>query len=111
MVKIVFDSCITKLLGLDGLVLYPYVLVSSKKEDTSNIVLKHELTHVMQIERDGVFNFYMSYVRQLIDVRQLIGCNFHNAYMNNEYEKEAYKNETKKFTKNEKILLKSYGIN
>lgn len=100
MVKIVYDLKILKYLGLDGLVLYPYVLISTKKEETSPVVLKHELTHVEQIERDGIFAFYSSYVLDILRWKSV-----DKAYENNKYEIEAYKKERSKLTNKQKLLI------
>ena len=66
MVKIVYESKVAKFLGVDGLVLYPFVLLPKTKEDTDEVVVKHVFTHVEQIERDGVCAFYFSYLKGLV---------------------------------------------
>ena len=52
---IIYNSIITKYLRLDGLILYPFILISEKKENTSIITLKHEFIHIEQIKKYGVF--------------------------------------------------------
>jgi len=93
MVKIIYESKVAKFLGLDGLVLYPFVLLPKSKEDTDEVVLKHEFTHVEQIERDGVCAFYLSYLKGLVQWGSV-----EKAYENNVYEIEAYKKETRRLT-------------
>jgi hypothetical protein len=93
MVKIVYESRVTRYLGIEGMVLYPFVLISTAKEDTDEIVLKHEFTHVEQIERDGFCTFYFSYLKGLLQWGSV-----EKAYENNVYEIEAYKKETRRLT-------------
>ena len=94
-VKVIYNSYITRLLNLDGLVLYPFVLISTTNDETLPSILKHEVTHVHQIERDGFCKFYFWYFTyMLID-----------SYTNNIYEQEAFSNENNALTQNELELL------
>ena len=94
-VKVIYNSYITRLLNLDGLVLYPFVLVSTTNDETLPSILKHEVTHVHQIERDGFCKFYFRYfTHMLID-----------SYTNNIYEQEAFSNENNALTQSEIKLL------
>lgn len=92
---IVYNSCIPRLLQLDGLVLYPFVLLSAAPDEITPSILKHELTHVRQIERDGFCKFYLRYC-----VYMCIGT-----YANNPYEVEAFSNENISLTDSEVTLL------
>ena len=94
-IKVIYNSYITRLLNLDGLVLYPFVLVSTPNDETLPSILKHEVTHVHQIERDGFCKFYFRYfTHMLID-----------SYKNNIYEQEAFSNENNALTQTEIELL------
>lgn len=93
MVKIIYESKVAKFLGVEGLVLYPFVLLPKSEEDTDEVVLKHEFTHVEQIERDGFCTFYFSYLKGLVQWGSV-----RKAYENNVYEIEAYKKETRRLT-------------
>ena len=88
---VIYESCLTRLLGLDGLVLYPFILVSTPKDDTLPSTLKHEVTHIHQIEREGFCTFYCNYCKYM--------CN--DSYENNRYEQEAYSTESKALTPEE----------
>jgi hypothetical protein len=87
-ISVVYESSLMRWLKLDGLVLYPFVLISTSKEETLPSTLKHEVTHVRQIERDGVCNFYCNYCVYM--------CN--DCYTNNKYEQEAYSTESTPLT-------------
>lgn len=86
---IIYESKITNYLNMDGLVLFPFVLISEKEEDTLPSVLKHELTHVKQIYRDGFCGFYTRYfcsvVKSLMSGKDIV-----HALSSNDYEQEAY---------------------
>lgn len=94
-IRVVYDSSLMRWLQLDGLVLYPFVLMSTSKEDTLPSTLKHEITHVRQIERDGCCNFYCNYCIYM--------CN--DCYANNKYEQEAYSTESTALTQADLELL------
>ena len=57
-------------------------------------ILRHELVHVRQIRRLGVFRFYWSYVREYLANRQR-GMNAAEAYRMISLEQEAYAEETR----------------
>ena len=82
-IKVIYNSYITRFLNLDGLVLYPFVLLSTSNDETLPSILKHEVTHVHQIERDGFCKFYFQYCMHMCV----------DSYTNNIYEQEAFKNE------------------
>lgn len=82
-------------LQLDGLVLYPFILISTSKEDTLPSTLKHEITHVRQIERDGFCTFYCNYCIYM--------CK--DCYENNKYEQEAYLSENTALTQSDLEVL------
>ena len=94
-IKVIYNSYITRLLNLDGLVLYPFVLLSTSIDETLPSVLKHEVTHVRQVEREGFCKFYFSYCINM--------C--FDSYKNNIYEQEAFSNETNALTQSEIKLL------
>lgn len=94
-IKVIYNSYLTRLLNLDGLVLYPFVLVSTSNDETLPSILKHEVTHVHQIERDGFCKFYFQYCMHMCV----------DSYTNNIYEQEAFKNENSALTQSEIELL------
>jgi hypothetical protein len=92
---VVYNSWLTRLLCLDGLVLYPFILLSTSKEETLPSTLKHELTHVNQIKRDGCRKFYSQYC----------AFTYRDGYQNNKYEREAYSTECIALTQTELEML------
>jgi len=96
----IFDSSFTKFFKLEGIVLYPFVFISMPKDKVSPKILKHELTHVEQVRREGPLKFYTKYLYYIYKSRQQNG-NFLSAFLYNEYEDEAYENETNPLTDDE----------
>ncbi len=90
-IRVVYNSWFTRLLGLDGLVVYPFMLLSTSMEETMPSTFKHEMTHVRQIERDGWCRFYCQYC--------MYTCR--DSYQNNRYEREAYSAENTALTQTE----------
>jgi len=98
----IFNSSFTQFFGLDGIVLYPFVLISTTRKETPRNVLKHELVHVAQIRREGgPIRFYTKYVYSTVK-RWIETGDLGKAYDENEYEVEAYGTEHKPLTKAEK---------
>jgi len=96
----IFDSSFTKFFKLEGIVLWPFVFISKPKDKTSPRILKHELTHVAQVRREGPLKFYAKYLYYIYKSRKQNG-NFQNAFFYNEYEDEAYENENNPLTDEE----------
>lgn len=94
-IRVIYESSIMQWLQLDGMVLYPFVLISTSKEETLPSTLKHEVTHVHQIEREGFCRFYCNYCIYM--------CN--DCYANNKYEQEAYSTESIALTDAELEIL------
>jgi hypothetical protein len=77
------------MLGISGIVLWPYVFVLSLQDKQ---MIRHEFIHVIQIRRSlrkygkiGVIFWYVSYLLEWVKAA------FN--YRNNKYEVEAYDNE------------------
>jgi hypothetical protein len=96
----VYDSSFTQFFKLEGIVLWPFVFISKPKAEVSPRILKHELTHVDQVRREGPLRFYTKYVYYIWASRNEYG-NFSNAFFYNEYEDEAYENEKNPLTEEE----------
>lgn len=80
---------IPKLLGVDAIVLYPFVLY---RTTPSKALVRHEMKHIEQVESNGFFRFYMSYIVYTLS-GVLQGKTFRQAYLDNPYEVEARKAE------------------
>ena len=96
----VFGSSFTRYFDLDGIVIYPFVFITETKENTSPRTLKHELTHVEQVRREGPLKFYTNYLNHVYTSWRENG-NFSTAFIRNEYEDEAYANESNPLTDDE----------
>lgn len=101
---LIYNSIITKYFNLDGLVLYPFILISEKKENTTIITLKHELIHIEQIERYGVFYFYYKYLTYILKFWNETD-DITRGFIENEFEEEAYSRENEPLTKEELLLI------
>lgn len=106
----IFNSSFTQILGLDGIVLWPFVCISTSRKNTPQHILKHELVHVAQIRREGgPIYFYIKYLYDIFEEWIKTG-NLEEAYEASLYEKEAYKKERKNLTKKEQIEIRKYTI-
>ena len=102
----IFDSSFTKFFNISGIVLWPFVFISTKKEKTTKRTFKHELIHVDQVRREGPIKFYSKYLYYIYKSYKENG-NFNTAFLDNEYEEEAYKRETHPLTKRELLMINS----
>ncbi len=87
--KHVFNSKIPKLIKMEAITLYPFILYRAKQWETSPKTVCHELIHCAQINQLGVLRFYISYGLEYLKGR-LKGMSHYDAYMNISFEKEAY---------------------
>jgi hypothetical protein len=56
------DHWLPKLLDVEGIVIYPFVLFSPPKEKMYSSLYKHEMAHVQQVRRTGWLAFYVGYL-------------------------------------------------
>lgn len=106
----VFNSSFTQCLGLDGIVIWPFVFFSTKQNATPEYIIKHELVHVAQIRREkGPIRFYTKYLYDILKEWIKTG-NLDEAYEKNPYEKEAYKKEHTHLTKAEKKEIRTFVL-
>ena len=96
----VYDSSLTQFFKLEGIVLWPFVFISKPKDRVEPRILKHELVHVDQGRREGPCKFYAKYIYYIYKSYRQYG-NLDNAFFYNEYEDEAYENESKPLTDEE----------
>jgi hypothetical protein len=75
-----------------GMVLGRTVLFSCDESEVSLALLRHELIHLEQMDRHGVWRFYLIYFRDyFINLWRL--RNHNAAYRNVPFEQEAYRRE------------------
>ena len=99
---LIYNCLFTQIMKLDGLVLFPFVLISTKEEETLPSVIKHELTHVRQIYREGFFSFYFQYVCMMM--KNISYFTTYSLFSNNSFEDEAYNIENEPLNKEDKLL-------
>ncbi len=101
---IIYDSPVARYLRVGGIVLYPFILIANKQCDTRPSLLKHELTHVHQVQRHGFCAFYGIYLYYIIQHFFKNG-NFETAFIENEFEYEAYGIENEPLTDDEIVEI------
>lgn len=82
---------IAKLFKVSAITLYPYIFVYAS--EISPRLRRHELCHVEQIRRVGIFRFYVSYL-MFYYAHRLAGKNSYIAYLAIPWEEEARARET-----------------
>ena len=88
-----FDHWIPRLLKINAIVLYPFILFAEPLKAVRNKrnMYKHEWIHVEQYRREGILKFIITYLWE----------QFYKGYMYNKYELEAGSNQHKDFTSEE----------
>ncbi|MFP5385508.1 MAG: hypothetical protein ACLGHN_05475 [Bacteriovoracia bacterium] len=76
-----------KVLKINAIVLYPFVLYCDKHPSKEIIV--HEHVHLSQMRKDGVIRFYCRYLKEYFQGR-LNGLSHYQAYRSISYEREAF---------------------
>lgn len=89
-----YEHWIPRALGVQGIVLYPYVLFSGKESGTSLTTLQHELIHVRQVRANGFFPFYLRYAGEYLKARAR-GASHEAAYREISFEAEAYRDQAR----------------
>lgn len=107
-VRLRYDHALAKLLNVEAITLFPFILISCSKEDVHPSLLKHEMTHVAQIRRDGFFLFHFWYVAEFLWNLVRLGS-LSLAYQSSTYEEEAYENEGYPLSGTEEVELARAG--
>ncbi|MEN3325099.1 hypothetical protein VP395_15280 [Mariniflexile soesokkakense] len=79
--------------GYLGFACYPCVFLKSKELRTDSILLNHENIHLRQQKEMLLIPFYLIYSVEFL-IRFIQYENWHIAYRNISFEREAYTNET-----------------
>lgn len=79
--------------GYTALAIYPIVFLKSKNLKLNKVLLNHEKIHLRQQLEMLVILFYLFYVVEFL-IRLLQYKNWHKAYSNISFEREAYCNES-----------------
>jgi len=78
--------------GYSGITLYPFVFLKTKKLKTNSVLINHEKIHLKQQLELLILPFYFWYALEFV-FGFLKYKNWHTAYKNISFEKEAYLNE------------------
>ena len=81
-----------------AMTIYPFILTGHSFLNSA--ILKHEMIHVEQVERDGWFRFYLTYLFDFA-MNLIRYKNWSDAYFNIPYEVEAYDREHEDLTEKE----------
>jgi hypothetical protein len=91
MIIIVWKN-LKKVIGCDGIVLYPFVLFSDKRFIDNQQVMNHERIHIRQVLELWVLPFYLMYVLEFL-IRRCSSKSKYEAYRKISFEQEAYSND------------------
>lgn len=89
--KIHYDSKLAKLLlpkKFKAITLFDHVFFKDKKEHVPVILIYHEARHIQQMNKVGVFRFYIQYLFEFI-VGLFKYKSFYESYRNVSFEKDA----------------------
>jgi len=78
--------------GYNGLTIFPFVFLKNKDLKLNKVVLNHEKIHLRQQLELLIIPFYIWYILEFF-IRLLYYRNWHLAYRNISFEREAYRNE------------------
>lgn len=87
--RLVEDHWIPRWLGVEAIVLYPWLLVAKARGQLSPALLAHEMTHYRQIRSLGIVRFYLRYLREYLAGRGR-GLSHQEAYREISFEREAF---------------------
>lgn len=78
-------------LHVNGMAIFPFILISSKALRQNNTLINHELIHIRQQIELLILPFYILYLLNYL-INLLIFKQHYKAYENIVFEREAYKN-------------------
>lgn len=90
----VFSSRVPRWLGVEAIVLYPFVFFRQPRDKTAESTMRHELIHVRQIRERGWLGFYTRYLFEYARERWR-GRSHDAAYRAIAFEAEAYRDQDK----------------
>jgi hypothetical protein len=90
MIVIVFKYLTPK--WVRGITLYPFVVLTDKRDKKNLVLLNHEKIHVRQQIEMLVLPFFLLYMLEFL-IGYIKYKNWQNAYKNISFEREAYSNE------------------
>lgn len=83
--------------------IFPFIFVRKRGLKSDTILINHERIHIMQALELLIFPFYTWYLLEFL-IRYIQFRDFHQAYLNISFEREAYANEgNSSYLKNRKL--------
>ncbi len=79
-------------LKVDGMAVFPFILVRTRQLMTDEVLIRHETIHLRQAAELLVIPFYLLYLINYL-VRLIRYRDHHRAYMHIVFEREAYAHE------------------
>lgn len=89
---IIVWSPIRRLLGCEGIVLFPFIVLAKKEHALNKRIMNHERIHIRQALEMFVVPFYVWYVLEFL-VRRCYVDSKYEAYRSISFEQEAYDND------------------
>ena len=91
--KLNYPVLVVPSLKVNGMALFPFVLVRQEKSKADKELIRHETIHLRQQLELLVLPFYFFYLANYL-YNRTIYSDHHEAYMNIVFEREAYANDT-----------------
>jgi hypothetical protein len=85
---------VIKKLPVDGLAMWPFIFFKNPDYKYNKFIINHEKIHIKQQIEMGILPFYLLYLLEWV-FRRFKHKNWHQAYMNISFEREAYTNDLK----------------
>lgn len=79
-------------LPANGMALFPFILVNTKKLKFDEVIIRHEIIHLRQQIELLVLPFYFFYLLNYL-YNRTVYKDHHKAYLNIVFEREAYAND------------------
>jgi hypothetical protein len=93
-IRIVYHFLPLRKTWIGGITIYPFIFFKRTREEVTDRLFRHELEHIYQVEEEGWFKFYLSYLWESI----------RHGYKGNKYEIAADLMETIPLTDEERKL-------
>lgn len=94
--KVIVSSFLTRLFSAgraSAVTIFPFIFVKTRKLREDMVLINHEQIHIAQALELFVFPFYLLYLLEFL-IQLVRHRDFHRAYRNISFEREAYCNET-----------------
>lgn len=90
--KLRYPIVVVPSLKVNGMALFPFILVKLEKSRFDEVMIRHEIIHLRQQVELLVLPFYFFYLINYL-YNRLVYADHHEAYMNIIFEREAYAND------------------